>query len=471
MFKLEKIVKRSDDFAKWYTSIINNAQLIIYGDVKGTVIFQPHGWAIWENIQNLTNNYFKQLDIKNVALPTLIPMQEFAREKKHLEGFAPEVFMVTKIGNKELEDPYVIRPTSEILFCKYFQNVTNSYKQLPLKFNQWCSVMRAEKTTRPFLRNSEFYWQELHAVFENKIDALAFTKDILQVYTKIISEDLCMPLLGGEKTVGERFAGAENTFTAECLMQDGQMLQCGTSHYLGTNFAKIYNIKFQNKTNATEFVHQMSAGISTRLIGGIIMIHSDDNGLVLPPSIAPVQIKINTVGVNKNPEIVEFANKLKKQLSNYRVVIDNEDSGLGFKLSNGEILGVPIQIIVGAETVSKNVITIIRRDDQIKQEVSLDQNILTVIDEQIQIFKTNIYQKAKKHLDDSIQMVASIEELKTVLKQNKIAKCCWAGNEQQEKEIKELTGASPRVIIENAKGTCFYTKQPSEQVVIFGRAY
>ncbi len=472
MFKLEKIVKRDENFADWYTSIINNAQLVIYGQVKGTMMFQPNGWAIWESIHNLIDARFKPLGIKNVALPTLIPYEEFTKEAKHLEGFAPECYTVGKIGDKVLESPLIIRPTSEILFCKYFKYVTSSYKSLPVKVNQWCSVMRAEKTTRPFLRNSEFYWHELHTIFATEAEGLTFTKDIIKIYEDIAINDLCIPVLCGEKTVGERFAGADHTFTIEGLMQDGQILQCGTSHFLGQNFSKIYDIQFQNRDNKFEYVYQNSAGVSTRLIGAIIMVHGDDNGLVLPPAIAPTQIKINVMNAKKSPELVELANKIKTQLKDYRVEIDDEDSGLGFKLSNGEITGVPLQFILGRETLEKNIITSVRRDNLQKVEHTLElKSLNTLVEKELKEFKANIYKRAKDQLDASIVDCSSIDELKKILDDKKIARCHWAGSEEDEKQVKQLTGATPRCIIGQEKGKCFLTGKDSTDIVIFGRAY
>lgn len=472
MFKLEKIVKRDENFADWYTSVINNAQLIVYGQIKGTIIFQPNGWAIWESIQALINKSFKEYGVKNVALPMLIPYDEFTKEAKHLEGFAPECFMVTKVGQKELENPYVVRPTSEIVFCKYFNYISSSYKNLPIKVNQWCSVMRAEKTTRPFLRNSEFHWQELHSIFASKDEALKFTKDIINVYRDIVEKDLCIPVLMGEKTIGERFAGADNTFTIEGLMQDGQLLQCGTSHLLGQNFSKIYDIKFQNKDNKFEYAYQHSAGVSTRIIGALIMVHGDDNGLVLPPAVAPYQIKINVMNAKKQPAILEIANKLFNELKsdNFRVELDDSDNGLGSKLSNGEILGIPIQIVIGNETINNNEVTFIRRDNLIKQTIKLDR-IKIEIEGQLKIYKQNIYDRAKKQLEDSMEWAHNIDDLKRIVNNKKIAKVYWAGTEQDEKEVKNLTGATPRVIIDSGKGKCFFTNKEANQIVIFGRAY
>ena len=473
MGKVEKIVKRSDDFAEWYTSVIQNSQLCVYGKIKGTLIFQPNAWSIWEEIRKNIDIQFKKVGVKNLSMPLLIPKSEFMKEKKHLEGFSPECFIVTQIGDKELEDQYIIRPTSEIPFCNYFSYVASSYKNLPIKVNQWCSVLRGEKTTKPFLRNSEFHWQELHAIFEDKKQALQFTKKILDIYEKFMNDLLCIPTLKGEKTVGERFAGAENTFTLESLMQDGQILQCATSHYLGQNFSKIYNIKFQTKNNEFDFVHQMSAGVSTRLLGAIIMVHGDDNGLVLPPDIAPNQIVINTIGSNKEPKISDIAKLLSKKLTKYRVQINDSDHGLGYKLADGEVQGTPIQIIVGNETIKNNEVTIIRRDNGQKINIKLD-DIKNVINTELKNYKIEIYNKAKKALDNSIVFISNIDELKKALNDKKIVKTYWAGTEDDEKKVKELTGATPRCIIKNVNnenGNCFFTKKQTKQIVIFGRAY
>ncbi len=472
MFDLKKIVKRNENFADWYTSIIHNAQMCVYGQIKGTIIFQPNAWFIWDSIRKIIDNEFAKIGVLNLAMPTLISQNEFAKEKKHLEGFAPECFTVTKIGNKELDDHYFIRPTSEIIFCNYFSYVVSSYKNLPLKVNQWCSVMRAEKTTRPFLRNSEFHWQELHAVFENKIEATKFTKKVLDIYEKLMVKFLCIPVIKGEKTVGERFAGANNTYTLEGLMQDGQMLQCGTSHFLGQNFSKIFNIKYQNKENKFDYVYQMSAGISTRLLGAIIMVHADDSGLVLPPDIAPKQIVINLVGHDKEPQILKIANDVKKQLRKFRVFINDSNHGLGYKLSDGEVNGIPIQIIIGKETLSSNTITYIRRDEQIKKTIDL-KDLVEVIKKEIDIYKNNLFNRANKQLNESIVEVDNIDDLKKVVDKKQIAKVYWAGNEQDEAKIKELTGATARCIIDKKakESICFFTKKKTKQIVIFGRAY
>lgn len=473
MSKLEKIILREEDFAGWYTSIINNAELCLYGPIKGTIIFQPNGWSIWESIHFIIDKEFKKINIKNVYLPFLIPLEDFEKEKAHIEGFAPELYTVTKIGNKKLDKDYVIRPTSEITFCKYFKHITSSYKNLPIKLNQWCSVMRAEKTPRPFLRNCEFHWQEMHSIHETKDEAILFTKNVLDIYEKFVKDILCIPVIKGEKTIGERFAGAENTYTIEALMQDGQMLQCGTSHYLGQSFSKPYEIKFQTKNNDFDFVHQVSAGISTRLIGAIIMVHGDDKGLILPPKIAPVQIMINTIGSKKNPKITDVAIELRNILlnANYRVEMDDSDKGLGYKLAENEIKGTPFQIIIGNDTLSNNFITVIRRDMNIKEEINI-KDITDYIEKGLNDLSVAIYKRAEQQLNNSIVEVKNVEELKNVLENKKIAKVFWSGDVDDEKKIKEITGATPRCSIENKKeGICFFTNKKTNNVVIFGRAY
>lgn len=471
MRKLEKIVSRKENFADWYTSIIQNAKLIHYTNVKGAMIFQPNGWAIWESIKKVMDEEFAKHSVKNLAMPILIPFSEFQKEKDHIEGFSPELFTVTKIGDKNLDEPLVIRPTSEILFCNYFKDITNSYNDLPIKVNQWCSVMRAEKTTKPFLRNSEFHWQELHAIFSSPQEAMQFTTDILDLYANFVEDFLCIPVIKGEKTPWERFAGADKTYTIEALMQDGQVLQSGTSHFLGDFFAKTYGVKFQNKDNKQEFVNQMSAGISTRIIGALIMVHADDNGLVLPPKIAPNQIAILSLFPNKNPEVRQKADEINLLLSKYRTLVDHSDKGIGSKLADQEIAGTPISIIVGKNELLNNEVTIMRRDTLTKHQVSINE-IEKTIDELMIEIKNNIYNKAKKHLDESIVMVHSIEELKEVIKQNKIAKAFFDGSEIDDKKIKEMTNASTRCIFDlSQNGECFYTKKPTNKLTIFARAY
>lgn len=473
MSKNNKIIPMTENFAEWYTSVINNAELFMYGSVKGTMILQPNGWAIWEMIQKYINIEFKKIGVQNVSLPFLIPLSEFEIEKDHVEGFAPELYTVTKIGKKEIDSPLVIRPTSEVSFCRYFAYIISSYKNLPIKLNQWCSVMRAEKTTRPFLRNTEFHWQEMHSIHETPEDAILFTKTLIDLYEEFVTKILCIPVIKGEKTEGERFAGASNTFTIEALMQDGQMLQCATSHFLNQTFSKPYNIKFQNRNNTFDYVYQTSAGISTRIIGALIMVHSDDNGLVLPLKIAPNQIIINAINYENN-KIAELCLNLEKKLvdNGYRVIVDKTEKSFGLKMTEGEYKGYPIQIIIGNKTLIDNNVTIYRRDLREKFDTNV-KDVLSNIDNIFKTFDFNLFNRAKSQLSHSVVQVNNIDELNKTLKDKNIAKAYWSGTKDDETKIKELTGATPRCIIQtNAKeGKCFFTNKTSNQIVIFGRAY
>ncbi|MCV3743515.1 proline--tRNA ligase [Ureaplasma sp. ES3154-GEN] len=471
--KLERIIRRDEDFAAWYQSVVSNAKLMMHTNVKGAMIFLPNAWAIWESIRNTIDQVFKKYQVKNLAMPTLIPISEFQKEKDHIEGFAPELYTITHIGDKQLDNQYVIRPTSEILFCQYFANMVNSYKDLPVKVNQWCSVMRAEKTTKPFLRNSEFHWQELHAVFAQQDEAQQFASDIIDEYARFAEECLCLPVFKGQKTPWERFAGAEITHTIEAVMQDGQALQAGTSHYLGTLFAQTYNIKYQGNDNKLNYVHQMSAGVSTRLIGALIMVHADDQGLILPPPIAPTQIALVSIN-NKNMqnEVDAALEAIRNNLESYRVEIDDSNKGIGFKMAEQEIIGTPIVIIVGAKDLTNNEVTVYRRDEKTKTIVKIDELNNYVVNLYNDI-KTNIYNKALLHQKDSIVYANSIEELKAAIDKKKVALCYFDGTEADDKEIKNLTNASSRCIVAytEEEHPCFFTNKKTNKLTLFARAY
>ncbi len=422
MKKNERIIKREENFADWYTSIINNAKLIQYIDVKGFMIFQPYGWAIWENIKNILDKKFAELGIKNMYVPLLIPISEFEKEKEHVEGFAPELFIVNSIGNKKIEDPLAIRPTSEILFCKYFKNEITSYKDLPIKVNQWTSVLRAEKNTRPFLRNSEFHWHEAHCSFINFDQANDFSIQFLNLYADFCEQELCIPVIKGRKTEGEKFAGADISYTIESIMQDGQALQCGTSHMLGQGFCKSYDIKYQTKNNSYDYPFNTSHGFTTRIIGATIMVHSDDNGLVLPPSIAPIQIKILPLFANKNPNVLETCKNIKNKLINkYRVEIDLSDKNFGFMQSECEIQGIPISIVIGPNDLNNKSFTLIRRDNFEKKIVNIDDLEIT-IENELNMYKQSIFNKAQQRLNSAIIDVDNIDELKNTINNHKWAR-------------------------------------------------
>ncbi|MDR1234887.1 MAG: proline--tRNA ligase [Mycoplasmataceae bacterium] len=470
--KLEKIITREQNFADWYTSVIQAAKLVDYTSIKGMMIFQPNGWAIWQNIMHELDRRLKTKGIKNVQLPLFIKYSEFLKEKEHVEGFAPELFLVTQQGNKKLEEPYVVRPTSEIAFCNYFKKIVSSYSELPIKYNQWCNVYRVEKNTRPFLRNSEFFWQEMHSIHENKDDAIKTSTELIELYKDFVNYFLCIPVLMGEKTEGERFAGAENTYTIEALMQDGQALQCGTSHYLAQNFSKTFDIKFQNKNNQYELVHQTSAGMSTRIIGAVIMTHADDKGLVLPVGIAPTQIALLPIFADKEPRINGLIKTLHKDLhAKYRVEIDETNNGFGFKIANQEVQGTPIILVVGPKDAIENNVTLIRRDNGQKITVAL-KNIVKVIDEQVHAYQISIYQKANDRLNSSIIDVHNLEEFNNAIQNKKIAKAAWGGSLDDEKLLKEQTGATPRCILSKANNErCFFTNKSATHIIYFARAY
>ena len=474
MNTLEKITPRSKDFAQWYTDLITASKLVGYSAIKGETIFRPNGWAIWTQIQEELDRRYRKHGILNVAFPTFIKFSDFMKEKEHVEGFAPEVFLVTKKGQETLSDPYVVRPTSEVLFCDYFKKIVTSYNDLPVKVNQWCNVFRAEKNTRPFLRTTEFFWHELHTIHSSKAEAVEQAKKMVDEYYDFVTKVLLIPCLQGEKTVGERFAGAENTYTIEALMQDGQALQCGTSHYLGQTFAKTYDIQFTNKDNKLEYVYQTSTGASTRLIGAIIMSHSDDHGLKLPFGIAPTQIAILGLFVHKEPKVTEVANKLAKTLSKYRVKVDLTDKSFGYKVAESEVTGVPFSIIVGPNDLKENKVTILRRDTLTKEVCDLDK-VENKIEQLIPIFQNNLYQAAKKNLESKTIEVDNIDDFKKAIDKKKLVVAPWAGDEKDEKKIKQMFGATPRCIKQELKDdtklVCFLTGKKAKYIVYFARAY
>lgn len=471
--QVNKIVPMDVNFADWYTSVIQAAELIMYSQIKGFMIFRPLGWAIWSNIKNELDKKFKSLGIHDVYMPLLIPYSEFIKEAEHVEGFAPELFMVDRIGDKKLPSPYAIRPTSEILFCEYFKNAIVSYKDLPLKLNQWTSVCRAEKNTRPFLRNCEFHWHECHCVFETSEQANDFAKKFLEIYVDFVNNILDIPVIKGIKTEGEKFAGADITYTIEAMMYDGQALQSATSHYLGINFSKSYGISFQGRDNKMNLPYTTSHGLSTRIIGSIIMVHGDDAGLVLPPTIAPVQVMIAPILAKKNPIVNELAIRVGKELeNNFRIDYDYTDKGMGFKINEQFVKGTPLTIIIGPNDVENNTVTIIKRTNKEKVTVSIE-NINQTVTKMIQEIKQELYQKANQHLQSNIVHVKSINELKQVVDNHQWAWAYFDGSIDDEKQIKNETGATPRCIFDydELEHNCFISNKKTNKKVIFARAY
>ncbi len=471
--KIEKITPRDENFSQWYTDVVRNAGLIDYGPVKGTMIFKPYGYAIWENIQNILDKEFKKVGVNNVYFPLLIPASLFNKEKDHIDGFAPEVATVTKVGDKQLAEDLYIRPTSEVLMAEHFAKEVKSYRDLPLIYNQWVNVMRWEKTTRPFLRTSEFLWQEGHTVHSSSDEARDFTLKILDIYKKFATDVLLLPVISGRKTEKEKFAGAKETYTIESLMHDGQSLQAGTSHFFADNFAKAFDIKFQNKNQEEEFAYSSSWGVSTRLIGAIIMTHSDDYGLVIPSKISPVQVQI--ININNSEEVESRSNAIFEELSqSYRVFIDRSEKSFGYKISEAEIRGVPIRIEVGPRDLANGVVTVSRRDIKSKVSIKFD-DIKSYIDEQIVEFDRNIYQIALDNRINRTSKADSITEYQDILNTKQgFVLVPFCGDITCENDIKEKTQTNSRCIpddVEQVKSNCFNCKKESKYMVYFARSY
>ena len=473
---VQKITSRDVNFAKWYTDVVREAKLCDYTAVKGCLIYEPNGYAIWENIQKNLDERFKKTGVQNVYLPVLIPENLLKKEEEHVEGFAPEVAWVTHGGLEKLEERLCVRPTSETLFCDYWQKTVKSYRDLPKLFNQWNSVVRWEKTTRPFLRSREFLWQEGHTIHASAKEAEERTQTMLKIYYDFVTEDLAIPLICGQKTESEKFAGAEATYTIEAMMHDGKALQSGTSHFFGTGFAEAFDIKFLNKNNELETVNQTSWGLSTRIIGAIIMVHGDDSGLVLPPKIAPIQTRIIPIAEHQKG-VLEKANEIleKLQTKNIRIEIDTSEKTPGWKFSEQEMLGIPTRIEIGPKDIEKNRVIIVRRDNNEKIEVPLNklEKDLPKILEDIQ---KSMYSKAKKFLDNHIDSATTMKEMIDKFnKQKGFIKAMWCGNENCENEIKyETGGAGSRCIPfkqEHLSDTCIYCGKKAKHMVFWGKSY
>ena len=475
MKKLDKITLMEDNFSKWYIDVITKGELIDYGLVKGTMIFKPNSFAIWENIQKILNNKFTTLGVKNVYMPMFIPKKMFELEKKHIEGFAPELATITKIGEKKLDEEIVVRPTSELLFCQYFKENIDSYNDLPLLLNQWANVIRMEKTVNPFLRNSEFLWQEGHTIHQTKEEAQEFTVNIINLYAEFCQEYLAIPTLIGMKTKSERFAGADTTYTIEAMMKDGKALQSGTSHYLAQNFSKPFKIEYKDRDNKRNNVYQTSWGVSTRLIGALIMTHGDNRGIVIPPKVAPVQIDVIEIFANKNDNVSTTSKQICDLLSpRYRVNIDKSDKGPGYKAAESEIKGTPIRIEVGPRDLENQQVTIVRRDTLEKQVVMIS-DIEKTINNLILDIQNNLLINAQEKLKNNIVEVQNYDDFKVSINDNKFVKVYYYEDENNEKTIKEDTTATPRCYPLNMQtekeGKCFYSGKITNKIAIFAKAY
>ena len=469
------ITSREVDFAKWYTDVVMAAHLADYSNVKGCTVFEPNGYAIWESMQNTLDKMFKETGHKNVYMPVLIPENLMKKEGDLINGFAPEVAWVTIGGQKVLDERLCIRPTSETLFSDYYASKVKSYRDLPLKYNQWCSVMRWEKETRPFLRSREFLWQEGHTVHSTKEEAEKETNDMLNIYKKFFEEYLAIPVITGRKTEKEKFAGADYTLTVEALMYNGVALQSATSHYFGQRFSKAYDIKFLNKENKLENAYQTSWGCSTRMIGGLIMVHSDDDGLVLPPKIAPTKVAIIPIG--NSDEVRTLSNKIYDELKDKNIIsyIDETDKSPGFKFAEAEVNGIPVRIEVGARDLEKGIITIARRDTKEKYEVDKNIDIVNYVKDLLDTIQNDMYNKALKRRNSFTYEAHNLKEMEDILnKQPGFIHAMWCGNPECEAKIKEIKGCKSRCILENEEPIdtkCVCCGSDADKHVVWGIQY
>lgn len=472
---VKEITNIEDDFAKWYTDIVLKAGLADYTDVKGFIAIKPYGFAIWEGIQKYADGKFKEHQVKNLSMPVLIPESLLNKEKEHVEGFAPEVAWVTVGGGETLEERLCVRPTSETIFSTMYAKWLSSWRELPYLYNQWCNVLRWEKETRPFLRSREFLWQEGHTIHETAEEAKKFTLEMLDVYQDVIENLLAIPVLKGEKTPLEKFAGAENTYTVETLMHDGRALQGGTSHYFGQNFTKPFEVKFQNREGKEEYAYQTSWGISTRLIGAVIMAHGDNRGLKLPPRVAPIQAVIVPIAIKKEG-VLENANKLYERLKKeYRVELDGRDQySPGYKFNDWEMKGVPVRIELGPKDIENHVCVIVRRDTSEKIEVSLDE-VERKLGEILEEIQRNMYDTCVKRVQEKTTIAHNLEEFEKNINENQgYVKTMWCGSNECEETIHERTGAKSRCIPfkqEHIGDTCVCCGKPASKMVVWGRQY
>ena len=467
------ITKRDDDFAKWYTDVVTAAKLARYSNVKGCIIYEPNGTAIWERIQAELDKKFKETGHRNVQMPMLIPEGLLRKEGELVAGFAPEVAWVTYGGEKELDERLCIRPTSETLFSDYYHDVVKSYKDLPLKYNQWCNVMRWEKEARPFLRGREFFWQEGHTVHATEKEAREETENMLNVYKNFFEDYLAIPVLSGRKTEKEKFAGAEYTLTIESLMYNGVSLQSGTSHYFGQKFSKAYDIKFVTRDNTFDYSYQTSWGVSNRMIGALIMVHGDDHGLVLPPKIAPLQVAI--IKATNDEETANIAKDIQKKLkdSNISTFIDDTDKSFGYKLAEAEVNGIPVRIELGKRDIQNNQLTVSRRDTLEKECISLDDDIVSYITSLMTKIQENLYQRAKKRRDSMTYHVKTLKEIERIMDtQPGFIYSPWCGSEECELKMKEIKGLKSRCITEdNENEICPVCGKKSKHIVVWGIQY
>ena len=472
--KNNKITSRDVDFAKWYNDVVESARLARYSNVKGCIIFEPNGCALWESIKENMDKLFKETGHKNIMMPMFIPENLLRKEGELVNGFAPEVAWVTIGGSKPLEEKLAVRPTSETLFSDYFHEVVKSYRDLPLKLNQWCSVVRWEKETRPFLRSREFFWQEGHTVHATSEEAEKETRDMLNIYIKFFTEYLAVPVVSGKKTEKEKFAGAEYTLTIEALMHNGVCLQSGTSHYFGQKFSEAYDIKFLNKDNKQEYAYQTSWGTSNRMIGAVIMVHGDDYGLVLPPKIAPIKVDIIPIGndILTSSEIEIIKSKLSE--NNITFKVDDSDKTPGFKFAESEVNGTPIRIEIGKRDLENKKVTLVRRDT--REKISVDINeVIDKVKFLLTDIQDNLYNKALERMNALTFEASTMSEMESIIKEHPgFIKADWCGRSECEVKLKDKTSIKSRCILENEKlitGKCAICGKPAKELVREGIQY
>ncbi len=471
--ELKEITSRDVDFAKWYTDVVKKADLVDYSQVKGSMVIRPYGYAIWENMQKILDQEFKKTNHENVQMPMFIPESLLNVEKEHVEGFAPEVAWVTHGGNDKLEERMCVRPTSEVLFCEHFKRIIKSYRDLPLLYNQWCTIVRWEKTTRPFLRSREILWQEGHTMHATSEEAKEETLRMLKVYEDFQRNVLALPVIVGKKTDKEKFAGAEASYTLEAMMYDGVALQNGTTHYFGNGFAKAFGIEYLDKENKMVTPYQTSWGVTTRMIGAIIMTHGDDNGLVLPPNIAPYKAIVIPIGKDEN--VLAQANAIKDKLiaKDISTKIDLTDKTPGYKFAEAEVKGYPIRIEVGPRDLANGLVTLVRRDTLEKMQVKLE-DINSEVDKLLVDIQQNLYDRALKRRDSMIYEANNYEEFTDIaLHKSGFIKVNWCGDVACENKIKDDFGIKSRCLIENEEvtGPCVCCGREAKHRIYFGRQY
>ncbi|MFR1709050.1 MAG: proline--tRNA ligase [Clostridium sp.] len=471
---VEAITSMDEDFAKWYTDIVKKAELVDYSSVKGCMIIRPYGYAIWENIQRILDEKLKATGHENVYMPMFIPESLLQKEKDHVEGFAPEVAWVTHGGSEPLAERLCVRPTSETLFCEHYAKIVQSHNDLPKLYNQWCSVVRWEKTTRPFLRTTEFLWQEGHTIHATAEESEKETIDILNLYADFCENILAIPVVKGRKTDKEKFAGAKATYTIESLMHDGKALQNGTSHNFGDGFAKAFNIRYSDKNGQLQYVHETSWGVTTRLIGALIMVHGDDSGLVLPPKIAPTQVMIIPIAQHKEG-VLDKANELKDRIAKVaRVKIDSSDKMPGWKFSECEMKGIPLRVEIGPKDIENNQAIIVRRDTREKLLVSLEE-LETKIIETLELMQVDLLEKARKSANEKTYSATTLDEFIDIANNKPgFIKAMWCGDLACEEKLKDVAGVSSRCMPfnqEELSSKCICCGKEAKSLVYWGKAY